>query len=93
MSKEKEKEQEQQVQQPAAEATVPADSSAGGTATVPDASTSGIESPVILRAKSREELDKQLKELKAKHEGRTLAAGAVARNSDDGTYILRIDII
>ena len=94
MSKEKEKEQEQQAQQPAAEAaTVPADSTAGEIDTVPDTSTSGIESPVILRAKSCEELDKQLKELKAKHEGRTLAAGAVARNSDDGTYSLRIDII
>jgi hypothetical protein len=90
MSKEKVQEQEQQT---AAEATIPAGSSAGETATVPDTPTSGIESPVILRAKSREELDKQLKELKAKHEGRTLAAGAVARNSDDGTYILRIDII
>ena len=59
----------------------------------PATGTAAPESPVILRAKSREELDKQLKELKAKHEGRTLAAGAVARNSDDGTYILRVDII
>ncbi len=82
MAKEKEQEQEQQAQQPAAEsATVPAESSAG------------IESPVILRAKSREELDTQFQELKAKHDGHTLTAGAVARNSDDGTYILRVDII
>ena len=51
------------------------------------------ESPVILRAKSREELDTQFQELKAKHDGHTLTAGAVARNSDDGTYILRVDII
>ena len=51
------------------------------------------ESPVILRAKSREELDQQFQDLKAKHEGNTLTAGAVARSKDDGTYILRVDII
>ena len=51
------------------------------------------ESPVILRAKSREELDTQFQQLKAKHDGHTLTAGAVAYNYDDGTYILRIDII
>jgi predicted house-cleaning NTP pyrophosphatase (Maf/HAM1 superfamily) len=77
----KEKEQAQQAQQPASEATVPADSSAV------------IESPVILRAKSREELDTQFQQLKAKHDGHTLTAGAVARSKDDGTYILRVDII
>ena len=82
MAKEKEQEQEQQAQQPAAEA-----------ATVPAESSAGIESPVILRAKSREELDTQFQQLKAKHDGHTLTAGAVARNSDDGTYILRVDII
>ena len=51
------------------------------------------ESPVILRAKSREELDTQFQELKAKHDGHTLTAGAVARSKDDGSYILRVDII
>ena len=51
------------------------------------------ESPVILRAQSREELDTQFQELKAKHEGQTLTAGAVARSKDDGSYILRVDII
>lgn len=51
------------------------------------------ESPVILRAKSREELDQQFQDLKAKHDGHTLTAGAVARSKDDGTYILRVDII
>lgn len=51
------------------------------------------ESPVILRAKSREEIDTQFQELKAKHDGHTLTAGAVARSKDDGTYILRVDII
>ena len=51
------------------------------------------ESPVILRAKSREEIDQQFQELKAKHDGHTLTAGAVARSKDDGTYILRVDII
>lgn len=51
------------------------------------------ESPVILRAMSRKELDTQFQQLRAKHDGHTLTAGAVARNSDDGTYILRVDII
>jgi len=55
--------------------------------------TAAPESPVILRAKSREELDTQFQELKAKHEGKTLTAGSVARSKDDGTYILRIDLI
>lgn len=81
MAKEKEKEQAQQTQQPAAEA---ATASAGSPAET---------TPVILRAKSREELDTQFQQLKAKHDGHTLTAGAVARNSDDGTYILRINII
>ena len=55
--------------------------------------TAAPESPVILRAKSREELDTQFQQLKAKHDGHTLTAGAVAYNYDDDTYILRIDII
>ena len=55
--------------------------------------TAAPESPVILRAKSREELDTQFQQLKAKHEGHTLTAGAVARSKDDGTYILRVDIL
>ena len=55
--------------------------------------TAAPESPVILRAKSREELDQQFQQLKAKHEGHTLTAGAIARSKDDGTYILRVDII
>lgn len=55
--------------------------------------TAAPESPVILRANSREELDTQFQQLKAKHDGHTLTSGAVARNSDDGTYILRVDII
>ena len=82
MAKEKEQEQEQQAQQPAAEA-----------ATVTVASASEITTPVILKANTREELDQQFHQLKAKHDGHTLTAGAVARNSDDGTYILRVDII
>ena len=82
MAKEKEQEQEQQAQQPAAES-----------ATTPAASPAGETTPVILRAKSREELDTQFQQLKAKHAGRTLTAGAVARSKDDGTYILRVDII
>ena len=56
-------------------------------------STAAPESPVILRAKSREEIDQQFQQLKAKNDGHTLTAGAVAHNSDDGTYILRVDII
>lgn len=55
--------------------------------------TAAPESPVILRAKSREELDTQFQELKARHDGQTLTAGAVARSKDDGTYIIRVDII
>ena len=55
--------------------------------------TAAPESPVILRSQSREELDQQFQDLKAKHEGHTLTAGAVARSKDDGTYILRVDII
>jgi hypothetical protein len=55
--------------------------------------TAAPESPVILRAKSREELDQQFQDLKAKYDGHTLTAGAVARSKDDGTYILRVDII
>ena len=55
--------------------------------------TATPESPVILRAKSREELDQQFQDLKAKHDGHTLTAGSVARNSDNGTYILKVDII
>ena len=81
MSKEKEQAQVQQAQQPAAEATLPAGSPAE------------VTSPVILRAKSREELDTQFQQLKAQHDGHTLTAGAVARSKDDGTYILRVDII
>lgn len=83
MAKEKEQEQEQQAQQPAAEAA----------ATVSAGSPVEVTTPVILRAKSREELDTQFQQLKAKHEGHTLTAGAVARSKDDGTYILRVDII
>lgn len=95
MSKEKEQAQEQQAQQPAAEATaaVPDVSPSNTTTTVSDKSPSDIESPVILRAKSREEIDTQFQQLKAKHDGHTLTAGAVARSKDDGTYILRVDII
>ena len=81
MSKEKEQAQVQQAQQPAAEATLPAGSPAE------------VTTPVILRVKSREELDTQFQQLKAKHDGHTLTAGAVARSKDDGTYILRVDII
>lgn len=55
--------------------------------------TAAPETPVILRAKSREELDTQFAELKAKHDGHTLTAGAIARSKDDGTYIIRVDII
>ena len=78
----KEKEQEQQAQQSAAEA-----------AAVSAGSPAEVTTPVILRVKSREELDQQFQDLKAKHEGNILTAGAVARSKDDGTYILRVDII
>jgi hypothetical protein len=55
--------------------------------------TAAPESPFILRAKSREDLDQQFQDLKAKYDSNTLTAGAVARSKDDGTYILRVDII
>ena len=80
----KEQEQEQQV----ATGTVVPES-----ATVPAGSPAEVTTPVILHAKSREELDTQFQQLKAKHDGHTLTAGAVARSKDDGTYILRVDII
>lgn len=82
MSKEKVQEQEQQTQQSVAEAS-----------TVPAGSPAGENTPVILRARSREELDTQFQQLKAKHDGNILTAGAVARSKDDGNYILRVDII
>lgn len=61
--------------------------------TVVSGSPADVTSPVILKANTREELDQQFTELKAKHDGQTLTAGAVGRNSDDGTYILRVDIL
>lgn len=85
MAKEKEQEQEQQ-QTATGTATLES-------ATVPVGSPSGENTPVILRAKSREEIDQQFQDLKAKYDGHTLTAGAVARSKDDGTYILRVDII
>ena len=84
MAKEQDQEQEQQqAQQPAAEAAAAASA---------DSTAEEITTPVILCAKSREELDTQFAELKAKHDGHTLTAGAVAFNYDEGVYILRIDI-
>ena len=82
------KKDEQQEQEQQVVSGSPAD-----TATVSEGSPSEVTSPVILRAKSREELDTQFQELKAKHDGKTLTAGAVGYNYDDGTYILRVDII
>lgn len=79
--KDEQQEQEAQVQAPAE------------TATVSEGSPSEVTTPVILTAKTREELDQQFQELRAKHDGRTLTAGAVARSKDDGTYILRVDIL
>lgn len=84
MSKEKEQEQEQQqAQQPAAEAT-----------TVPAESSAGIESPVILTAKTREELFTKVEQAKASvPKGKSLIAGAVGRKDSDGTYTITIEII
>ena len=84
MAKEKEQEQEQQTS---------TGNAAPESVTVPAASPAGETTHVILRAKSREDIDQQFQELKAKHDGHTLTAGAVARSKDDGTYILRVDII
>ena len=80
--KKKEIKEQQEAQQSAADTA----------AAVSVGSPAEITTPVILRAKSREELDTQFQELKAKHDGHTLTAGAVARSKDDGTYILRVDI-
>ena len=55
--------------------------------------TVATESPVILSATSREDIDQQFQELKAKHEGKTLTAGAVARSKDDGTFKMTITTI
>lgn len=52
-----------------------------------------VETPQVLTAKTREDLFKQVEELKATlPEGKTLTAGAVGRN-DIGEYVIRIDII
>ena len=47
--------------------------------------------PVILRGKTHTELTDQLDNLTAP-EGATLHAGCIARDYDDGSYILRVDI-
>jgi hypothetical protein len=47
--------------------------------------------PVILRASSPEELAEKLNNLTAP-EGRTLYAGCIGRDKDDGSYTLRVDI-
>lgn len=53
-----------------------------------------VETPQVLTAKTREDLFKQVEELKATlPEGKTLTAGAVSQNRDDGTFAIRIDII
>ena len=48
---------------------------------------------VILTAATNEELAGKFIELHKENEGKTLSTGAVARSKDDGTYILRVDII
>lgn len=47
--------------------------------------------PVILRGKTHEELTDKLDNLTAP-DGATLHAGCIARDYDDGTYILKVDI-
>jgi hypothetical protein len=47
--------------------------------------------PVILRASSPEELAEKLNNLTAP-EGRTLYAGCIGRDKDDGSYTVRVDI-
>lgn len=47
--------------------------------------------PVILRAGSPEELAENLNNLTAP-DGRSLYAGCIGRNKDDGSYTLRVDI-
>ena len=48
----------------------------------------------VLTAKTRDDLFKQVEELKANlQEGQTLTAGAVGQSKDDGTFSIQIDII
>ena len=47
--------------------------------------------PVILRAGSPEELAEKLNNLTAP-DGRTLYAGSIGRDTDDGSYTVRVDI-
>lgn len=48
----------------------------------------------VLTAKTREDLFKQVEELKANlAEGQTLTAGAVGQSNYDGTFSIQIDII
>lgn len=47
--------------------------------------------PVILRGESPEELAEKLDNLTAP-EGRSLYAGCIGRDKDDGSYTLRVDV-
>ena len=54
----------------------------------------GIQKPQILTASTIEELNKQIEDIKKNlTEGQTITCGAIARNRDNGTYSIRIDII
>lgn len=48
----------------------------------------------VLTAKTREDLFKQVEDIKANlAEDQTLTAGAVGQSKDDGTFSIQIDII
>ena len=58
------------------------------------APATGIQKPQILTASTIDELNKQIKDIKKNlTEGQTITCGAIARNRDNGTYSIRIDII
>ena len=58
------------------------------------APATGIQKPQILTASTIDELNKHIEDIKKNlTEGRTITCGAIARNRDNGTYSIRIDII
>lgn len=57
------------------------------------APATGIQKPQILTASTIDELNKQIKDIKKNLTEGQLTCGAIARNRDNGTYSIRIDII
>jgi hypothetical protein len=104
MAKEKEQEQElQDAQHPAVEPETPVESPTEEMpteepettdATTAEAATDeGIESPVILKGESLEELNQKLAELKEKYDDHSITVGCVGRGREDGCYYIQCDIL